>query len=155
MNPWTRWAWIAAVVLIASNVTAATVEDLKWMAGTWEGSKNGVHSEEVWTPPSGGLLLGMHRDVKDGSAVGFEFFRIQVHQGAITYLSQPGGKPVTPFPLKESGPTRVVFENPTHDFPQRVIYWQTKPNELRARIEGTIGDKLESEEWVWTKRAGE
>ncbi len=155
MNTWTRMCWSAVALLVASTASAATVEDLKWMAGTWEGTKNDVHSEEIWAAPSGGLLIGMHRDVKDGRAVGFEFFRIQMHEGAITYLSQPGGQPVTPFTLKESSATRVVFENPTHDFPQRVIYWQTKPNELRARIEGKLGDKQESNEWVWTKRAGE
>jgi len=155
MNSWLRVCWGVASLLVAVSAGATTVEDLKWMAGTWEGTKNGVHSEEIWTAPSGGLLIGMHRDVKDGRAVGFEFFRIQVHAGAITYLSQPGGQPVTPFPLKESSANRVVFENLAHDFPQRVIYWQTKPNELHARIEGTLGDKLESNEWVWTKRAGE
>jgi hypothetical protein len=48
---------------------------------------------------------------------------------------------------------RIVFENAQHDFPQRIIYWQTKPNELRARIEGTIDGKLASEEWAWTRTA--
>jgi hypothetical protein len=127
------------------------VEELNWMAGTWIGTKDGVHSEEIWTAAKGGMLIGMHRDVMGDRAVGFEFFRIQVHEGAITYLSQPGGRPVTPFTLADMGPMRVVFENPSHDFPQRVLYWQTKPNELRARIEGTVNGKEAAEEWGWIK----
>ena len=92
----------------------------------------------------------MHRDVQDGRAVGCEFFRIQV-QDAITYLTQPGGRPAVPFKMKEMSARRIVFENLGHDFPQRIIYWQTQPGELRARIEGTVNGKLESEEWTWSK----
>jgi hypothetical protein len=44
---------------------------------------------------------------------------------------------------------RVVFENPAHDFPQRVIYWKDG-NDLCARIEGTMNGKAESEEWKWS-----
>jgi hypothetical protein len=138
-------------MLTAAPEQAATVDDLRWMTGSWQGAANGVQSEEHWSTPSGGLLIGMHRDVKDGRAVGFEFFRIQVHEGAITYLTQPGGQPPTAFAMKEVGMNRVVFENLAHDFPQRIIYWQSQPGELRARIEGTVRGKLEAEEWVWSR----
>lgn len=141
---------LMVLLLLTGSVDAGTIEALVWMSGSWAGTKDGVHSEEHWSTPKGGMLIGMHRDVKDGRAVGFEFFRIQMQDGVITYLTQPGGKPATPFAAKELGPKRVVFENAAHDFPQRIIYWQTKPNELRARIEGTIDGNLESEEWAWT-----
>jgi hypothetical protein len=45
----------------------------------------------------------------------------------------------------------VVFENATHDFPQRVIYWK-EGEVLAARIEGTLRGKERSEEWRF-KRA--
>ena len=44
---------------------------------------------------------------------------------------------------------RVVFENPTHDFPQRIIYWKDGAD-LRARIEGTQNGKEGSQEWRWS-----
>jgi hypothetical protein len=47
---------------------------------------------------------------------------------------------------------KVVFENPQHDFPQRIIYWLEGDNALHAKIEGTYKGQAESEEWVW-KRA--
>jgi hypothetical protein len=50
------------------------------------------------------------------------------------------------FRAKEVGESRVVFENATHDFPQRVIYWK-EGEVLAARIEGTIRGKERSEEW--------
>lgn len=55
---------------------------------------------------------------------------------------------MTPFPLKELSGARVVFENPTHVFPQRIIYWKDGQH-LRASIEGTANGKPASEEWRW------
>ena len=35
----------------------------------------------------------------------------------------------------------VVFENPTHDFPQRIIYRKGADRSVTARIEGVIDGK--------------
>ena len=40
------------------------------------------------------------------------------------------------FKLIECKDGRVVFENPTHDFPQRIIYHVDKDGLLMASIEG-------------------
>jgi hypothetical protein len=153
-----RRAWFIMLVAAAALVLGPAavfgdggVDGLRWMSGSWAGDKDGVRSEEHWSAPAGGLMIGMHRDVKDGRATGFEFFRIQAKDGVLTYLTQPGGRPAVPFKMKEMGERRIVFENPEHDFPQRIIYWQSGPDELRARIEGTIGGKPQAEEWVWTR----
>ena len=106
--------------------------------------------EEHWTSPKGNSMIGMHRDVAKGRTVAFEFLRIEQQADRIVYLSMPNGRsPATPFPLKEASGTRVVFENPAHDFPQRIIYWKDA-TDLRARIEGTMNGKPGSEEWRWS-----
>ena len=51
------------------------------------------------------------------------------------------------FKLKEMGDKRVVFENPTHDFPQRVMYWIEPDGVMIARIEGTAAGKLRGIQW--------
>ena len=131
---------------------AANVESLSWLAGTWEGRQGGVENEETWTVPRGGTVLGVHRDVKEGRTVGFEFLRIETTTEGLAYLASPQGRPPTAFKLKEMGKRRVVFENPGHDFPQRVLYWMGEDGSLHARIEGTMNGKAEGQEWRWTKR---
>jgi hypothetical protein len=128
-----------------------TLNDLSWMAGSWSGSTaGGIEMEEHWTAPKGNSMIGVHRDVGKGRTLLFEFLRIEQQGDQIVYLSMPNGRsPATAFPLKEVTGTRVVFENPTHDFPQRIIYWKDG-NDLRARIEGTIKGKAGSEEWRWS-----
>lgn len=127
--------------------------DLAWLAGSWTGTSRGIDSEEHWTAPNGNSMIGIHRDVGKGRTLSFEFLRIEQQGDQIVYLSMPNGKsPATPFPLKEVSPNRVVFENPTHDLPQRLIYWKDG-TDLRARIEGTINGKAGSEEWRWSPGA--
>jgi hypothetical protein len=126
------------------------INDLSWLAGSWAGETAGIRMEEHWTAPDGNSMVGLHRDVGKGRTMLFEFLRIEQRGDQITYLSMPNGRaPATPFPLKELSGTRVVFENPAHDFPQRIIYWKDG-NDLRARIEGTQNGKTIGEEWRWS-----
>jgi hypothetical protein len=145
------FACVAAASLLgaAGQTAKPTLADLSWMAGSWSGTARGIEMEEHWTAPKGNSMIGMHRDVAKGRTALFEFLRIEQQGDQIVYLSMPNGRsPATPFPVKEVSGTRVVFANPTHDFPQRIIYWKDG-NDLRARIEGTINGKAGSEEWRW------
>jgi hypothetical protein len=138
----------------ADQTVKPSLADLSWMAGSWSGtSARGIEMEEHWTAPKGNSMLGIHRDVGGGKTRLFEFLRIEQQGDQIVYLSMPNGRsPATPFTLKEVSATRVVFENPTHDFPQRIIYWKDG-NDLRARIEGTMNGKPGSQEWRWSPSA--
>ena len=148
---------VAVVGLLGGRVEQSatpTLNDLAWIAGSWAGTdRRGVEMEEHWTGPKGNSMIGVHRDVVKGRTALFEFLRIEQQKDQIVYLSMPNGRsPATAFPLKEASGTRVVFENPTHDFPQRIIYWKDG-NDLRARIEGTMNGKAGSEEWRWSPGA--
>ena len=134
-----------------SALAGATLDTLAWMSGSWAGVSGDEHQEEHWTTPSGGLMLSVHRDVRGGRAVSFEFLRIVQRGDSILYVAMPRGRNETPFALEELGPRRVVFANPAIPYPSRILYWQERPNELRARIEGTIEGKPASEEWTWAR----
>lgn len=143
--------FIAATAMASANDQAAnpSIADLSWMAGSWVGESGGIQMEEHWTAPKGNSMVGLHRDVGKGRTLLFEFLRIEQQGDQIVYLSMPNGRsPATPFPLKEVSGTRVVFENPDHDFPQRIIYWKDG-SDLRARIEGSQNGKAVGEEWRW------
>lgn len=144
------FAVVAALSGRGAQTTKFALSDLAWMAGSWTGGAGGVEMEEHWTAPKGNSMVGLHRDVAKGRTMVFEFLRIEQQGDRIVYLSMPNGRsPATAFPLKELSSTRVVFENPSHDFPQRIIYWKDG-TDLRARIEGTMNGKAGSEEWKWS-----
>jgi hypothetical protein len=135
-----------------SPAPQADVASLSWMSGRWSGSQDGTEMEEIWTAPRGGTLLGLHRDVKRGRTVSYEFLRIETVPEGLTYFASPQGRPATPFRAVEGGKSRVVFENRAHDFPTRILYWLSQDGRLHARIEGTLRGQPASEEWTWSRQ---
>jgi hypothetical protein len=147
-------AGVGIAVPVSSSVSEP-LDSLAWLAGDWEGDDAGTLNQERWMEPAGGMMLAVHRDLKGGKAVSFEFLRIEGSSDGITYIAQPRGQAPTAFPMIENGPggrRRVVFENPSLEFPRRILYWMEKDGELHARIEGTPGGKPKAIEWTWRKR---
>jgi hypothetical protein len=148
---------VLAVAAATATVAGEPIEvsRLAWLQGCWVGDEDGIAMEEHWTSPAGDGLVGMHKDVKAGRMISFEFLRVvrTANQG-VCYLSSPNGRPVTTFCAIEMSDRRVVFENKEHDFPQRVLYWLDDEGRLHARIEGSEGGKAAFEEWVWKKSPG-
>lgn len=138
----------AFILSIPTAVMGQTIQDLDWMSGYWTGTSQGVAMEELWTPAAGNIMLGLHRDVMGGKSA-FEFLRVAVKEdGTMVYVAAPSGKEPTEFKLTELRPGRAVFENLSHDFPQRIIY-SLSGNRLTARIENESGEK--GMQWTWTK----
>ena len=49
------------------------IEDYSWLVGHWKGSGFGGTSEEIWTSPVDGTMMGMFRQINDGKIVFYEF----------------------------------------------------------------------------------
>ncbi|HUP65427.1 MAG TPA: DUF6265 family protein [Thermoanaerobaculia bacterium] len=141
---------ILLLVLVASPGVASGLEDLAWISGQWRSVIGGVVMEESWLPPAGGIMLGMHRDVRPEGKPFFEFLRIEMDESGPVYVAQPRGREATRFPLKKSDGQRVTFENPEHDFPKRIIYWK-ESDRLCARVEGD--EPGAAEQWCWERVA--
>ena len=86
---------------LQAQPSSSGIGALAWLAGSWAGSDGRNDHEEHWTAPKGGAMVGVHRTVRDGRMVEFEFLRIEEQNGALVYLSMPNGRsPATPFTLK-------------------------------------------------------
>jgi hypothetical protein len=123
---------------------------LAWLTGAWAGrNDDGSRTEEHWTQPTAGMMLGVNRTIAGGETIFFEYLRIEAGTNdAVTYYAAPRGRdPATPFLMVESEPDRFVFENLQHDFPQRIIYEVAWDGALVQRIEGieTSGEERSSE----------
>jgi hypothetical protein len=49
------------------------INDYTWLAGSWIGDGFGGVSEETWSMPIDGTMMGMYRHYKDGKTVFYEF----------------------------------------------------------------------------------
>jgi Domain of unknown function (DUF6265) len=82
-------------------------------------------------------MLGMSRTVAKDRIVEHEFLQIRVQEGRLVYLAKPSGQPEATFTAITASAREVIFENPAHDFPQRILYRLQPDGNLAARIEGT------------------
>jgi hypothetical protein len=142
---------IAAILLAATSAADDSVADFDWLSGCWASEDQEAGSGEMWTTPAGGVLLGISRTVKEGRTVAYEFMQIrETAPGKISFIALPSGQSRTEFPLISTREFELVFENPAHDYPQRVIY-RREASRLIGRIEGTVNGSLRSSDFVMHK----
>jgi len=116
------------------------------LVGSWTGKAGADSWEEHWTHAAGGTLVGAARAVGEGKTKFWEALRIETHPNNMVYVAQPKKGPPTDFALSpQSTKTKLVFENPQHDFPKRITY-ELVGRELRVEIAGAPGGPKES----WT-----
>lgn len=131
-----------------------SINDLSWLAGCWEANVRGRKVNEHWMKPGGGIMLGMARTVSQGKAAEFEFTQIREDKdGSIYYVAKPSGQAEASFKLVIlKNKKMAVFENPQHDFPQRIIYSRLSDGSLFARVEATVNGQLRGIDYPY-KRA--
>ena len=130
----TLLAAATAAFLSAAVSADSPGESFEWLVGHWCSDADGEFIEEQWLGARGDILLGLSRTVKGGRTKSFEFMRIETREG-IRFIAQPQGRPPTEFRLTASGDGWARFENPAHDFPNRVEYRRTATG-LHAEIAG-------------------
>lgn len=140
----TGWRDMAIVICIAQcaggvagNAAAPAIAELSWLAGCWRQEASGRIVDEVWMAPAGDAIFGMSRTVAKDRAVAHEFMQIRSSADGLVFVARPSGQEEATFRLVKSGARELVFENPTHDFPQRIMYRLDSPDALVGRIEGT------------------
>ncbi len=134
---------VMACVLAASIVTAQqlTVDRVAWLQGCWRSTRGEATVDEQWMAPRGGTMLGMGRTVRGSKLVEYELVLIKEQDGRLAYEAHPSGQPTATFMATTASDSSVVFENPQHDFPQRVGYRRNGADALEAWIEGQANGK--------------
>jgi hypothetical protein len=88
-------------------------------------------------------MFGVSRTVKNGRTVEFEFMQLRVNaEGKLVFIALPSGQKEVTFVAANVGKDSVTFENPQHDFPQKVSYRLESGDRLIGRIEGSRGGTL-------------
>lgn len=110
----------------------ATVQALGWLTGTWEAERTQSEgappawTDESWTKPRGGILVGVGRRGVGHRLGMWEVMRIATDAAGQTALHVTGSDGSSAsFALVRSAGSEAVFENPAHDYPQRIAYRRT------------------------------
>jgi hypothetical protein len=139
-------------LLLAAAATIASTADLPaFLTGCWEHRDGDRWTQECWTDPRAGQMMGSGRSGEGDKLRNWEWMRIvRGNDGAIVFLGSPGGAAPTPFRALEVTTTAAEFTNPAHDYPQRIRY-ELKDGQLEAEVSLIDGSK--AERWRY-RRAG-
>jgi hypothetical protein len=120
----------------ASPGSPGELAEVAFISGTFRGPSGDTEIEECWSEPRARSMLGTGRTMRAGKTVFFEFLAITRDEQGIVYTAWPKGGPSTPFRMTKSSANEVVFENPAHDFPKRILYRKDPSGDLVTRVEG-------------------
>jgi hypothetical protein len=119
-----RLAAASMALLLVAAAPAQDIASLGWIVGDWESqAQDGKWTVERWAPARGGVMMGTGLSGRGGKATSFEFMRIvRDESGDIAFWGSPTGAEPVPFRLVSANRGEIVFENPRHDYPQRIVY---------------------------------
>jgi hypothetical protein len=61
----------------------ASLADMGWLVGHWTGTGLGGVSEEIWSEPAAGAMMGMYRLIVGGKLVFYEFMNMVEENGSL------------------------------------------------------------------------
>lgn len=131
------WGCVALPPVLAAQASGPSVERLGWLAGCWAGAEPARLVEEQWMSPRAGTMVGMSRTTRGDRVRSVELVVLRATGDSVVYQAYPLGQAPTTFTATVMTDTSVTFENPTHDFPQRVAYRRLGTDSLLAWIEGS------------------
>lgn len=139
---------LLAVILISITANSfaqqsSVLDNLSWLIGCWSTHDSYYITREHWMPPDGGMMVGISHTVSKGETLGYEYLRIEERAGKLVYIANPSGQAETEFMQTELNENSVIFENLSHDFPQRIIYKLLPDGSIYARVEGEKDGKME------------
>ena len=140
-----------ALLVFPQAVHSQVVSDLQWLTGLWKGTETEAVVEELWMDMNGSMTLGVHREIREGRPVFFEYLRIEAREDGVYYVSKPSNQPEAAFKLTFLSATRAVFENPEHDFPNRIVYELDNEKTLRITISGIDDGVTTQSFWLMEK----
>ena len=130
------------------------VENANWLIGRWENNSAEGNLSEFWTKANDSTFHGESYFVIEKDTVFGE--KVALMQRGTDFIyearvaKQNDEKPV-PFKLTSSSEKEMVWENPSHDYPNKIVYHKVGNDSLVADIFGVKDGKEKSETFKMKK----
>lgn len=138
--------WIGCQKASQKNLLTNT----DWLIGTWENKSPEGHFAELWNKTDSGTLIGKSYFIVNKDTLFSESIELAQKDDAVYYSAtvkgQNNNQPVA-FKLTSNKPGELVFENPKHDYPQKIVYKKVNDDSLVAIISGNQQGKNSLEQF--------
>ena len=118
------------------------LEIFRWLVGKWEGLQgSGIYHEE-WEFNDESVLTGKAYLIKKGEILNTEKLKIHLSGSDVLYTADVSHNPSpVSFRLTSYENNIFIFENPDHDFPQKITYEMKNDGSLFAVVEAINNGK--------------
>jgi hypothetical protein len=141
---------------VAKHKTKAYTQLKKagWLLGKWGNNANGVAMTENWVQVNDSVFSGESYVVVNKDTVFAETVKLDEASGKMAYtVSVPGQNKELPvrFEMTSIDDKQMVFENPAHDYPNRITYSKITNDSLVAEISGVQKGKPASQQFAMSR----
>ncbi len=132
------------------------LEKAAWFIGEWGNKSKEGELTERWKKENDSVYFGeSYFVVGEKDTVFAEHVKLEDKNGKLSFtVTVPGQNdelPVT-FMMTSSTDNQIVFENPKHDYPSKIVYYKVGNDSLVAEIFGLKKGKAASEKFLMAKR---
>lgn len=112
---------------------SATIADLIWLQGRWQGEGLGGTMEEVWSAPAGSAMVGYFRLVRDGKPTFYEIMTLLEAEGSVEMRLKHVNPDMTGWEEKADFVTfRLVRHDPTGAYFEGLTFRRTSPDHIEG-----------------------
>jgi hypothetical protein len=131
-----------------------TFKELQRLQGTWIMKGNKMSFGESWSKKNKRYLQSRGFIIKNQDTIYTETVALRRDDQGISYTStvtgQNNNEPVS-FKLTSALNQTYVFENPTHDFPKRIIYSFVSNDSLHAWIDDGMKESKKQQHFYYSR----
>ena len=139
----------------AETVGKDKIKLADWLIGTWENkSEDGVLTES-WQKVNDSTFTATSYFIKNNDTLHAEKITLAQKGEMLLYSAAVNGQnneKAIDFGSTTESENKLVFENPSHDYPQKITYTKGANNTLTAEISGNLQGKMTKEKFVMTKK---
>jgi hypothetical protein len=138
--------------LKSKEISKIVVAD--WLLGNWENKSDDGDLLETWKKVNDSIYDGESYFIKGKDTLHFEKIQMKQKGEALYYIAtikgQNDDQPVT-FKYNDTIEKQLVFENPKHDYPQKISYSQITKDSIVIQISGSQQGKPSSSKYSMKK----
>jgi hypothetical protein len=131
------------------------LKKMEWLVGNWEQKLPDGIVTETWTKENDSTFSGKSFFIKEKDTIHLESIVLTQKDDNLLYIptvsGQNNNEPTT-FTMVSDAENTFSFENPTHDYPQKITYKKISDTNLLATISGKQQGKQSQESYPMIKK---
>jgi hypothetical protein len=131
----------------------ATLEDVAWLAGSWEGEAFGMSFEEAWNPPSAGSMIGLFKVLQGDDVAFYEILLLVEEEGSLSLKVKHFDPDFTAWEEKADYVTfRFIKAEENEIHFSGISFYRLNDDEMHGYLVMKSGDEVREEKLVYRRR---